>query len=95
MTDTPTQNPFAAAKAVYADMLRSRLADMADAYRRIADDIDRLAARVDEIGTFGTVTAAGLAHDAIHAAAWGAANSSAAAVVSAAADYDHNVGGAS
>ena len=79
-------------KQLYDDQLDSRIRSAAARYRALADKLDRLADRVPDIGTSGTVTASHLAHDAVHEVAWGSANANLAAIVTAAAEHDRVIG---
>lgn len=80
------------ARDLYGEMVSSRLRRSAQVYRTLADKLDGLAVEVGKIGTTGTPTASGLAHRAVHDVMWDSANASIDAVITAAADYDANIG---
>lgn len=56
--------------------------------RRIADDIERAAGRIDRVPSVGNTSAAALASNIVHTVMWGLANASVDNIVSAAAEYD-------
>jgi hypothetical protein len=56
--------------------------------RKLADDVEFQAKRLERVGTPGIPNAGTVASNVVHAVAWGTANANVSAVVTAAADYD-------
>lgn len=78
--------------AVFGDVLAGRLTEMAGDYQRIADEMRRLAGQVPRIGEkqgFGTITATGIATEALREVA--RSTPSPAGLVMAAADFEKHV----
>jgi hypothetical protein len=78
-------------KVMYARFLRQSIANVADRHRQIAETLDGIAARVDELGKPGHAVASDLAAKVVHEIAWISANGNPEQVVRMAADYDRHI----